>query len=138
MERALTTQDDRPTPWGALVASAPYRRTSRFVLATPRRQFWMLAALPLVWLVLGHLGETLPYLLWRLDSRARLYGVKLGRAEIWDDYRRGALHGLTTAVFSAAFVARTERGDANFLSMARGACALALAHDSLGALKGEQ
>jgi 2,3-dihydroxybenzoate decarboxylase len=28
-------------------------------------------------LVLGHLGETLPYLLWRFDSRAKLYGVKL-------------------------------------------------------------
>ena len=30
-------------------------------------------------LVLGHLGETLPYLLWRFDSRARLYGVDLGK-----------------------------------------------------------
>ena len=28
---------------------------------------------------LGHLGETLPYLLWRFDSRAALYGVKLGK-----------------------------------------------------------
>jgi 2,3-dihydroxybenzoate decarboxylase len=28
-------------------------------------------------LILGHLGETLPYLLWRLDSRAKLYGVSL-------------------------------------------------------------
>jgi 2,3-dihydroxybenzoate decarboxylase len=27
--------------------------------------------------ILGHLGETLPYLLWRFDSRARLYGVEL-------------------------------------------------------------
>ncbi|WP_299193267.1 phosphotransferase [uncultured Erythrobacter sp.] len=62
-------------------------------------------------------------------------GVPLTRADIWDDYRRGALHGVTTAVFSAAFVERTERGDANFLSMARGGCALALEHDSIGALK---
>jgi 2,3-dihydroxybenzoate decarboxylase len=30
-------------------------------------------------LILGHLGETLPYLLWRLDSRAKFYGVKLKR-----------------------------------------------------------
>src|SRR5260370_4037462 len=30
-------------------------------------------------LVLGHLGETLPYLLWRFDSRATLYGVKLAK-----------------------------------------------------------
>lgn len=74
--------------------------------------------------------------LWLSEMAAR--GVKLSRAEIRDDYRRGALHGVTTAVFSAAFVERTPRGDANFLSMARGACALALAHDSLGALKGEK
>jgi 2,3-dihydroxybenzoate decarboxylase len=31
-------------------------------------------------LVLGHMGETLPYLLWRFDSRAKLYGVKLAKA----------------------------------------------------------
>ncbi len=30
-------------------------------------------------LVLGHLGETLPFLLWRFDSRAKLYGVKLAK-----------------------------------------------------------
>jgi len=30
-------------------------------------------------LALGHLGETLPFLLWRFDSRAKLYGVKLKR-----------------------------------------------------------
>jgi len=30
-------------------------------------------------LMLGHLGETLPYLLWRFDSRAKLYGVKLAK-----------------------------------------------------------
>ena len=28
---------------------------------------------------LGHLGETLPYLLWRFDSRAKFYGVKLAK-----------------------------------------------------------
>src|SRR5665213_1949610 len=28
---------------------------------------------------LGHMGETLPYLLWRFDSRAKLYNVKLAR-----------------------------------------------------------
>lgn len=61
-------------------------------------------------------------------------GVNLTRQSILDDYRRGALHGVSTAVFSAAFVERTERGDANFLSMARGACSLALDHDSLAAL----
>lgn len=62
-------------------------------------------------------------------------GVPLSREGVWDDYRLGALHGVATAVFSAAFVERTERGDANFLSMARGACSLALEHGSIEALK---
>lgn len=61
-------------------------------------------------------------------------GAPRDRNTIWDEYRIGALSGLSTAVFSAAFVERTERGDANFLSMARGACSLALDHDSIGAL----
>ena len=61
-------------------------------------------------------------------------GVPLAREEIWDNYVLGALHGVSTAVFSAAYVERTERGDANFLSMARGGCALALAHGSLAKL----
>lgn len=62
-------------------------------------------------------------------------GVPMTREAIWDDYCIGALHGVLTAVFSAAFVARTDRGDANFLSMARGACELARDHDSIGVLK---
>lgn len=74
-------------------------------------------------------------LLDRYCSEMSRRGVALVRDDIWDDYCIGALHGLSTAVFSAAFVVRTERGDANFLSMARGACELALEHDSLGALK---
>jgi hypothetical protein len=61
-------------------------------------------------------------------------GVPETRASLWNRYRIGALHGVFTAVFSAAFVVRTPRGDANFLSMARGACELALDHDSVGAL----
>ncbi|MFN6933928.1 MAG: phosphotransferase family protein [Tsuneonella sp.] len=63
-------------------------------------------------------------------------GVSLDREAVWDDYRLGALHGVSTAVFSSAFVERTERGDANFLSMARGACALAHAHNSMDVLYG--
>lgn len=62
-------------------------------------------------------------------------GVALSRDAIWDDYVVGALHGVSTAVFSAAYVERTARGDANFLSMARGGCALALQHGSLGKLQ---
>ncbi len=61
-------------------------------------------------------------------------GVPLTIEGIWRDYVVGALHGVSTAVFSSAFVVQTERGDANFLSMARGACALCLAHGSLDLL----
>ncbi|MFA9201193.1 MAG: phosphotransferase [Cypionkella sp.] len=64
-------------------------------------------------------------------------GVPLTRDAVWDDYRLGALHGVSTAVFSAAFVERTPRGDANFLSMARGACALAREHRSIDLLTGK-
>lgn len=63
-------------------------------------------------------------------------GVPLSREAIWDDYVIGAIHGISTAVFSAAYVERTPRGDENFLSMARGGCALALQHGSLSKLKG--
>lgn len=69
-----------------------------------------------------------------VDEMARR-GVRLLHEAMWHEYRVGALHGVSTAVFSAAYVERTPRGDENFLSMARGACALALEHDSLGALK---
>ncbi|RGP41380.1 Medium-chain acyl-CoA dehydrogenase [Altererythrobacter insulae] len=68
-------------------------------------------------------------------SEMSLRGVPLTRDDTWRDYVIGALHGVSTAVFSAAFVERTERGDANFLSMARGACALALEHGSLEMLR---
>lgn len=62
-------------------------------------------------------------------------GVPLTLDSIWRDYVVGALHGVSTAVFSSAFVVQTPRGDANFLSMARGACALCHQHASLDLLK---
>ena len=64
-------------------------------------------------------------------------GVALSKDAIWDDYVLGAIHGISTAVFSAAYVERTERGDANFLSMARGGCALALQHGSMEKLQND-
>ena len=80
---------------------------------------------------LDHEEELLDLYLAEMAAR----GVRLTRRDIAEDYRLGILHGVSTAVFSAAFVERTERGDDNFLSMARGACALALKHDSIAALK---
>lgn len=71
--------------------------------------------------------------LWRREMKAR--DVCLTHEEVERDYRLGILHGVSTAVFSAAFVERTDRGDANFLSMARGACSLARHRNSISALK---
>jgi 2,3-dihydroxybenzoate decarboxylase len=50
-------------------------------------------------LVLGHLGETLPFLLWRFDSRAKLYGVKLGKTP--SEYIRQNIYVTTSGMCSA-------------------------------------
>jgi len=49
--------------------------------------------------VLGHLGETLPFLLWRFDSRAKLYGVKLGKQP--SDYIKQNILVTTSGMCSA-------------------------------------
>ena len=55
---------------------------------------------PNVTLVLGHLGETLPYLLWRFDSRAKIYGLKLKKRP--SEYIREHTCVTTSGMFSAA------------------------------------
>jgi 2,3-dihydroxybenzoate decarboxylase len=50
-------------------------------------------------LILGHLGETLPFLLWRFDSRAKLYGLKLRKRP--SDYIRENILVTTSGMFSA-------------------------------------
>jgi 2,3-dihydroxybenzoate decarboxylase len=54
---------------------------------------------PRACVALGHLGETLPYLLWRFDSRARLYGVKLKRNP--SDYIRENIVVTNSGMYSA-------------------------------------
>ncbi len=54
---------------------------------------------PKATLALGHLGETLPYLLWRFDSRAKLYGVKLNRQP--SDYIKSNMVVTLSGMFSA-------------------------------------
>jgi len=54
---------------------------------------------PGVKLVLGHLGETLPYQLWRFDSMARTYGVKLKKRP--SEYIREHIFVTTSGMFSA-------------------------------------
>ena len=49
---------------------------------------------------LGHLGETLPFLLWRFDSRSlKLYSVKM--AKLPSEYIRGNIVVTTSGMFSA-------------------------------------
>jgi 2,3-dihydroxybenzoate decarboxylase len=50
-------------------------------------------------IALGHLGETLPYLLWRFDSRAKLYGVKLNKRP--SDYIREKIFVTVSGMYSA-------------------------------------
>ncbi len=54
---------------------------------------------PRATLALGHLGETLPYLLWRFDSRAAFYGVKLARRP--SDYVRDNIVMTISGMYSA-------------------------------------
>jgi len=54
---------------------------------------------PRATLALGHLGETLPFLLWRFDSRAKLYGVKLKKSP--SDYIRQNIFVTTSGMCSA-------------------------------------
>src|SRR5262245_58991816 len=56
-------------------------------------------------LVLGHLGETLPFLLWRFDSRAKLYGVKLAKSP--SEYIRQNIAVTTSGMCSAEPLACT-------------------------------
>jgi 2,3-dihydroxybenzoate decarboxylase len=49
--------------------------------------------------ILGHLGETLPYLLWRFDSRAKLYGVELPQPP--SSYIKSNIVVTTSGMFSA-------------------------------------
>jgi Phosphotransferase enzyme family len=59
--------------------------------------------------------------LMRLYHEALLsFGVPgYGWEQCWHDYRKYCLHGLFMAMFSAISVARTDRGDEMFLTMAR-------------------
>ena len=50
-------------------------------------------------IVLGHLGETLPFLLWRFDSRAKLYGIKLAKPP--SDYIKHNIAVTTSGMCSA-------------------------------------
>ena len=54
---------------------------------------------PGVTIILGHLGETLPYLLWRFDSRAAIYGLRLQKPP--SEYIRAHMVVTTSGMFAA-------------------------------------
>jgi 2,3-dihydroxybenzoate decarboxylase len=56
-------------------------------------------------LALGHMGETLPFLLWRFDSRAKLYGIKLSKLP--SEYVRDNIVVTTSGMCSAEPLACT-------------------------------
>ncbi|MEQ9037033.1 MAG: ABC transporter permease [Silicimonas sp.] len=58
--RAKTASD--PTFWGRLVGWGPYHALMRLATASPRRQFVILAALPILWVLTQHLGPMLQML----------------------------------------------------------------------------
>ncbi|MCU1352283.1 MAG: hypothetical protein JWM05_1492 [Acidimicrobiales bacterium] len=57
-------------------------------------------------------------------------GVDVDRAALWTGYRRHAFDGLLMAVLASMIVARTDRGDAMFVTMAERAAAHAIDLDS--------
>lgn len=50
------------TGWGKLVGFAPYRALVSLIYASPRRQFILLAAFPLIWVLTQHLGPMIQML----------------------------------------------------------------------------
>ena len=50
------------TGWGKLVGFAPYRALVSLIYASPRRQFILLAAFPVIWVLTQHLGPMIQML----------------------------------------------------------------------------
>ncbi|MEP3278124.1 MAG: ABC transporter permease [Stappiaceae bacterium] len=96
------------TFWGALSSWTPYRVVVRLATASPRRQFLILAAFPLLWVLTQHLGPMLQMLRvsftdaypvapgveqhFTLDSYARFFGDYI----FWQPFFR-------TLVFAGVF-----------------------------------
>ncbi|MGY3439888.1 ABC transporter permease [Marinovum sp. KMM 9879] len=57
--RAMTNETTDRTFWGRLAAWGPYHALMRLATATPRRQFIILAAFPILWILTQHLGPML-------------------------------------------------------------------------------
>ncbi|MEM8947887.1 MAG: ABC transporter permease [Pseudomonadota bacterium] len=53
---------DRQTFWGGLVGNGIYRSLTDLIFRSPRRQFLLLASLPVAWVFIAHLGPILQML----------------------------------------------------------------------------
>jgi spermidine/putrescine transport system permease protein len=81
---------ETPTFWGRLIRWAPYRGLVTLIYASPRRQFLILAAFPVLWVLTQHLGPMLQMLrvsltdaypvapntetFWTLEHYAKFFG----------------------------------------------------------------
>lgn len=50
---------DSPTFWGRLAHAGPYRTVTEYIFGSTRRQFILLAAFPILWVLFAHLGPIL-------------------------------------------------------------------------------
>ena len=57
-----SADDSARTIWGRLATSQRYQSLSEFIFTSPRRQFILLAAFPIVWVLFTHLGPILQML----------------------------------------------------------------------------
>lgn len=55
-DHPLANPSEPPTFWGRLMSWTPYRVFSAIAFGSPRRQFALLIALPVVWVLFAHLG----------------------------------------------------------------------------------
>ena len=61
-ERLGVPDEGRVTFWGRMVRWGPYQALLTLIYASPRRQFFLLAALPILWVLTQHLGPMLQML----------------------------------------------------------------------------
>ena len=59
---SLSANEGSSTVWGALANLPLYTALIKFVFASPRRQFWLLAIVPIVWVLVAHIGPILQML----------------------------------------------------------------------------
>ncbi|ETX27737.1 ABC transporter permease [Roseivivax isoporae] len=84
---AVSGSDGSPVFWGRLIASAPYRALMALIGTSPTRQFVLLAALPVLWVLTQHLGPMLQML---RVSFTDAYPVAVGAEQnfTFDNYLR--------------------------------------------------